>query len=149
MQIVKQSDDDKLEMFLKCNKVELAKMLIQANKLIKSESLIPMYQEADGSWRIVFGMERLDGEIDLSKEEYVQIYISSEKSDDGFGEGPDGRGFYPVSTIGYYRTTKEGKKTYFTDADSGEQDGLASSIPEEVQKILVSFGLGKRRHNNE
>ena len=98
------------------------------------------------NWRKVFGMDRLpDDDVDLSKEEYIQIYIESVKDDDGFGPGPDGRGFYPASTIGYYRTTKEGKKNYFIDADSGEQGGLATNIPEEIRKILLSFGLEERR----
>ncbi len=158
MQIIKQSDEEKLKMYLKNNsKKQLAKMLIEANRqvdnIIDSQPLVAIinnkaYASLHGNkrWRRVFGMDRLpDDELNLSKEEYIQIYIESVKEDEGFGPGPDGRGFYPVSTIGYYRTNKGGKKNYFIDADSGEQGGLATNIPEEVKKILLSFGLEKRR----
>lgn len=174
MKIVKQSYKEKLRMYLKCNKKELAKMLIEANKQLKNvmeaRPLISMFGDVKDSnsadscatvctysedrektrgtinnWRQVFGMDRLpDDELNLSKEEYIQIYIESVKDDEGFGPGPDGRGFYPVSTIGYYRTTIKGKKNYFIDADSGEQGGLATNIPEEIRKILLSFGLEER-----
>ena len=38
MQIVKQTDEEKLKMYMKCNKEELAKMLIEANKVISINS---------------------------------------------------------------------------------------------------------------
>ncbi len=149
MQIVKQSYKEKLRMYLKCSKKELAKMLIEANKQLKNvmeaRPLISMTSDTINNWRQVLGMDRLpDDELNLSKEEYIQIYIESVKDDEGFGPGPGGRGFYPVSTIGYYRTTSKGKKNYFIDADSGEQGGLATNIPEEIRRILLSFGLEER-----
>jgi len=145
MQIVKQSDEEKLKMYLKCNKVELVKMLIEANKHLENRTTI-ILSTPKIAWRKVLSMDRLpDDKLDLSKEEYLQIYIESVKDGVGFGPGSDEKGFYPVSTIGYYRTTKEGKKQYFTDADSGEQAGLATNIPEEIKKILLSFGFEERR----
>jgi hypothetical protein len=34
MQIIEQTDEDKLEMYMKCDKEQLAKMLIESNKTI-------------------------------------------------------------------------------------------------------------------
>lgn len=45
MQVVKQSEKQKLEMYMKCKKKDLAKMLIQANLYLENmrENLKPQY----------------------------------------------------------------------------------------------------------
>jgi hypothetical protein len=46
MQIVEQTDEEKLTMYMKCKKEQLAKMLIQCNKIIDS-NIFPYVSSLD------------------------------------------------------------------------------------------------------
>jgi hypothetical protein len=70
--------------------------------------------------------------------EYIEINISSGK-DEFSGE------YVPVSTLMKFRVSKNGRWMYLHDCDAGEQGGLATYIPESVQKILEIFGLEKAK----
>lgn len=47
VQIVEQTDEEKLAMYLKCSKKELAKMVIECNRIIKARALEIKYEPAD------------------------------------------------------------------------------------------------------
>jgi len=44
MQIVEQTDEEKLAMYMKCKKKQLAKMLIQCNKIIDANFPVVTYE---------------------------------------------------------------------------------------------------------
>jgi hypothetical protein len=47
MQIVEQSDEEKMKMYMKCTKKELASMLIECNRILSNIKPQITYQESD------------------------------------------------------------------------------------------------------
>ena len=52
MHVVQQSDKEKLAMYMRLKKLELAKMLVQCNKLLEAKIIIPSSTTATGDWSV-------------------------------------------------------------------------------------------------
>jgi hypothetical protein len=92
-------------------------------------------------------LSSIDENTDLSEatdSDYLEIQISSVKDNNGFNPKGEGRGYYPVSTVAKYRFKDGSKWEFIGDYDSGEQQGIATDIPEGVKKLLLAFGLTER-----
>ena len=49
MQVIEQTDDEKLKMYMKCTKKELAEMLIQCNKILDNQLGTTIYIDDNGA----------------------------------------------------------------------------------------------------
>jgi hypothetical protein len=63
--------------------------------------------------------------------------------------GKDKPDTVPVDTIVRYRYKESGEWNYLIDADSGEQDGLATIIPDKLKQMLKAFGLTLKPDDKE
>jgi|GEM_PF-6344188 hypothetical protein len=98
------------------------------------------------NWRQVFALNELPDKNlqeleDLKNEKSIVITITSDKTDPSNND--------PTDTVAYYQVSRGSKKIYFTDADSGEQHGVATTIPAEVKKILLAFGHDEEVDQND
>ena len=49
MQIVKQTTKEKLKMYMKCSKLELAKMLIECNRILEAQMQVNIVSKGDSA----------------------------------------------------------------------------------------------------
>lgn len=52
MHVVQQTDKEKLAMYMRLKKLELANMLVQCNKLLEAKVILPSSTTATGGWSV-------------------------------------------------------------------------------------------------